>query len=252
MVKFRATHAQWLAVLHEQQRTRAAAAGAGPLVERLDDDQVRRLALRLDLVPAGRPRQVGSRPVCAPGALGCLVAIGGEPQRAPVARGRQVGDLARDEPGVGRPAAQVLQCGGELVRADRCQLLQALGAATPPDVDHAGRQPADPHEHVDGRDRRALGQQGVGGGDAALEPGPRPTVGDGLVRHDLEDNESGRGLCLRRRSAAAQHFVTVRETDVPRLCLDGQRGNPTRRTGLAFYAISSVMAGWDQEWMTYT
>jgi hypothetical protein len=185
VVKLRATHAQRLAFLHEQQRTRAAAAGAGPLVERLDDDQVRRLALRLDLPLAGRPRQVGSCPVCAPGALGCLVAIGGEPQRAPVARARQVGDLAGDEAGVGCPAVKVLQCGGELGRADRCQLLQALGAATPPGVDHAGRQPADPHEHVDGRDRRALGQQGVGGGgDAALEPGPRPTVGDGLVRHD--------------------------------------------------------------------
>ena len=115
--------------------------------------------------------------MCAPGALGCLVAIGGEPQRAPVARGRQVGDLAREEPGVGCPAALVLQCGGELVRADRCQLLQALGAAPPPDVDHAGRQPADPHEHVDGRDRRVLGQQGVGGGgDAALDRGPRSVM----------------------------------------------------------------------------
>jgi hypothetical protein len=42
-----------------------------------------------------------------------LVAIGGEPQCAPVARSRQVSDLARDEPGVGYPAAQVLQGGGE-------------------------------------------------------------------------------------------------------------------------------------------
>jgi antitoxin VapB len=69
----------------------------------------------------------------------------------------------------------VLQHGSQLFRVDGCNLLQGLDAATPPGVDRAGRQPADPDEHVDGADRRATGQQSVGGRDnASLEPGPGP------------------------------------------------------------------------------
>jgi hypothetical protein len=48
VVQVRASHAEWPAILHEQQRARAAAAGARPLVERLDDHQVGSLGLRPD------------------------------------------------------------------------------------------------------------------------------------------------------------------------------------------------------------
>jgi MFS family permease len=159
--------------------------GLGLVIERLDHHQVRRLALPPGQAFPRRLRQVRSHPVGAPGALSGLVAVGGEAQRPPVARGGHVGDLSGGEPIAGCPASQVLQRGGQLVRADRRQVLQALRASLPPAVDRALRQPADRCEHVDGGDRPVVCQQGLRGrDDPAFQPGPRPGTTDSVCGHD--------------------------------------------------------------------
>jgi hypothetical protein len=74
-------------VVHDQQVARAAALGAGPVLNRLDDHQVGRRGLTRDdpLAPLGR--KVGRNPLRPPGGLLDRLPMGEEAQRTPIPGG---------------------------------------------------------------------------------------------------------------------------------------------------------------------
>jgi hypothetical protein len=150
-------------VVHDEQVAGAAAFGARPVPDRLDDDEVSRSGLTLDDALALRGGNAGAYPLRPPGGLLRGIPVREEAQRPPIPGGGDVVDLGSRQAVRFRPLAKVQNQVGEPVVVHRQEVLKVVDAPAPPVFHVAGMQPADADAHVDGGDELLPGKRRRGG-----------------------------------------------------------------------------------------
>ena len=158
MVHVSAGQAQRTCVVHDEQVARALALSAGPVPNRLDDNQVGWRILGLRDAFALLHGKVARNPARPPHGLHCRGGTREEAKRAAVRCGRNVLCLSLFQAAFPGPAVQADDELGDLVAVHRQEVPEIVRTAVPPVIHVAGVQPAETEADVDRRDEPLPGQ----------------------------------------------------------------------------------------------